>query len=380
MAKAEYPDLRVIGLMSGTSLDGMDMVRAHFHAGAQGSLAWEMTDYEERPWPDPLRARLLRAAEDEPLPLSELAALHDEVARRFSEFLKDIWPASIPAELAAFPGQTVHHAPGRGFGFQLGNPSVFSSLTGLETVADFRSPDLALGGQGAPLAPLADALLRRDSRESRAIVNIGGIANLTLLPPGRGSEAVRAWDSGPGNMLMDRAAALLLGRPFDRDGEAASRGRVCGDLLHRWLENPYFREAPPKSTGREVFGSAFLADSDMGRLGEEIGAESLMATLLELTVESLARDLEFSGVQAAYLSGGGACNLRLVSRMAERLPSIRIGRIEELGCPAGAKEALDFALLAYLARMGRPVSLAGVTGARRNAPAGVLSPPPGGEG
>ncbi len=371
-----YPTMRVLGLMSGTSLDGMDLVLARFFEANDGAPGFELLDYEEKPWPEVFRARLVAAAEDRPLPASEFAALHHDLARLFAEFVRERWTDGIPADLAAFPGQTLHHAPQFGYGLQLGNPAVFATLTGLPTVGDFRSPDLALGGQGAPLVPMADALLRRHPDESRGLVNIGGIANLTLLPPGRGEEGVRAWDTGPGNLLLDRAARLALDAPFDEGGHSAARGRVHETLLASWLEHPYFAESPPKSTGRETFGGAFLGDEDLRHLAEEMGAESLLATLAELTVEPLARALEAGGVEAVYLSGGGARNLHLKRRLSERLPVLRVEDIEVLGCPAGAKEALDFAFLAYLSRLGRPVSLCGVTGAQRNAPAGALAPAP----
>ncbi len=369
-----HPEMRVLGLMSGTSLDGMDLVRVRFFQAYEDRPGFELLDYEERPWPEEFREGLEAAAEDRPLPASEFAALHHELARLFAEFALDLWPDSIPAELAAFPGQTLHHAPHRGYGLQLGNPAIFASLTGLPTVSDFRSPDMCLGGQGAPLVPMADALLRRHPEEARAVVNIGGIANVTLLPPGLGTEGVRAWDTGPGNLLLDRAARLLLGIPYDEEGRIAARGRIDEVLLETWMKHPYFARKAPKSTGRETFGSSFLSDTELHRLSEVSSPEDLLATLSELTVQPLAEALAGEGVDAVYLSGGGARNLHLMSRLKERLPHLRVEDIEVLGCPAGAKEALDFAFLAYLSHLDRPVSLAGVTGARRNAPAGVLAP------
>lgn len=369
-----YPERRVIGLMSGTSLDGMDRVLVRFFPVDGPAPGWELLDHATRPWPEDLRARLERTAEGEAIPAAEYAALHFEVAECFAEFVLDGRYENPSPDLAAFPGQTLHHAPDRGYGLQVGNASVFATLTGIPTIGDFRSPDLALGGQGAPLVPLADALLRRHPGQFRAIVNLGGIANLTLLPPGEGIEGVRAWDTGPGNLLMDRVARLLLDVPFDRDGQAAARGRVDGKHLAAWLEHPYFALSPPKSTGRETFGRAFLDDASLRRLAGEIGSESLLATLLELTCESLARDLEESGCEVIYLAGGGARNLRLRSRLSERLPSMRVEDIETLSCPGQAREALDFAFLAYLASLGRPVSMSRVTGARVDAFAGSLSP------
>ncbi len=370
-----YPDMTVIGLMSGTSLDGMDLVRARFYAQDDSSLGWELLDYEERAWPPEFRARLVSAAEDRAIPASEFAALHHGIARHFADFVRAKWPGKVPAALAAFPGQTLHHAPEKGYSLQLGNASVFATLTGLPTIADFRSPDLALGGQGAPLVPLADALLRRHPRESRALVNVGGISNLTLLAPGEGLEGVQAWDTGPGNLLLDRAASLLLNKPCDVDGLVAASGKVDSSLLETWLDHPFFAKPAPKSTGREVFGQSFLDDVELENLAQEIGVENLFATLLELTIEPLARALEGSSVQAVYLAGGGAKNAQLLSRLSERLAHLRVETLEALSCPVGAKEALDFALLAYLAHLGRPVSLAAVTGAERDAHAGFFAPP-----
>ncbi len=370
-----YPEMTVIGLMSGTSLDGMDLVRARFFSRGDSGLGWELLDYEERAWPIAFREKLEAAAENRPMPVSDFAALNHGIALHFADFLRERWPGNIPADLAAFPGQTLHHAPEKGYSLQLGNASVFATLTGLSTIGDFRSPDLALGGQGAPLVPLADALLRRHPEESRALVNVGGIANLTLLPPGVGTEDVSAWDTGPGNLLMDRVARLLLNTPFDEDGRVAALGSVNQSLLEDWLSHPYFAQLPPKSTGRETFGRGFLNDAQLENLAEEFGVEDLLATLLDLTVEPLARALEGSSVQAVYLAGGGAKNSQLPLRLSERLPHLRVETLEALACPVGAKEALDFALLAYLAHLGRPVSLSAVTGAERDAQAGLLAPP-----
>ncbi|MBC8367896.1 anhydro-N-acetylmuramic acid kinase [bacterium] len=370
-----YPEMTVLGLMSGTSLDGMDLVRARFFSEDDSSLSWELLDYEERAWPEDFRARLEAAAENHAIPASEFAALHHGIAKHFADFVRAKWPAKIPAELSAFPGQTLHHAPELGYSLQLGNAAVFATLTGLPTIGDFRSPDLTLGGQGAPLVPMADALLRRHPNEARALVNVGGIANLTLLPPGQGTQGVSAWDTGPGNILLDRAAGVLLNKPYDKNGQIAASGKVNTKLLDGWLDHAYFSKSPPKSTGREMFGASFLNAAKMNNLAGEIGAPDLFATLLELTVLPLARALEDGGAQAVYLSGGGAKNTQLLSRLSERLPHLRVETLEALHCPVGAKEALDFALLAYLAHLGRPVALSAVTGAECDAMAGLLSPP-----
>ncbi|MDP6419523.1 MAG: anhydro-N-acetylmuramic acid kinase [Candidatus Krumholzibacteria bacterium] len=369
--------MRVIGTMSGTSLDGMDLLRLRIEGDLENLRCTDL-EFRETAWPEDLRVTLDSMARGVSFPASEFARLHFEVAREFARFVRESFPDEDPAaELAAFPGQTLHHEPQSGFGLQLGNPSVFAALTGIETVGDFRSPDLALGGEGAPLVPLADALLRRDESEFRGILNLGGIANLTLLPPGRGIEGVRAWDTGPGNSLMDQTCRQLQNLPCDRDGAMAASGIVHKELLDEWLSHPYFSRKPPKSTGRELFGEDFLGGEERKLLAERIGLEDLLATLLELSVESSSRALETEGLDALYLCGGGAENPYYARRLRERLSPLPVHGVELLGVASSAKEAMDFAVLAYCSRLDYPVSLSSVTGALRSAPAGCFSSPRG---
>jgi len=358
--------------MSGTSLDGMDLVLARF-ALEEGVVRWEILRQASSPWPCPLREQLLALASGEPRPAADFSRLHFEIARAFAAFVAEALDGDR-AELAAFPGQTIHHDPAGGHGLQLGSPAVFAQLTGLRSVGDFRGPDLALGGQGAPLVPLADALLRRSPDEHRVLLNLGGIANLTLLPPGWGVEGVRAWDLGPGNILLDLASRALLDEPFDRDGRRAAAGRPRSELLESWLAHPWFAQAPPKSTGRELFGTEFLPAAELEALALETGVEDLLATLAELTVEPVARALAGGRTERLVVAGGGAENSHLMSRLAERLAPLPVESVAALGVPPQYKEALDFALLAWLAEAGHPVSLPPVTGASRPAPAGIVAP------
>lgn len=368
----------VLGLMSGTSLDGLDAARMRFTRGQRGLESWELLDYRQAPFPAALRAEVEALIRGEARDAAAFAALHLGLARAFADFVRaafaDCWP---PAELAAFPGQTLWHDPdGAGLSLQLGSPAAFAALTGLPTVGEFRLPDVLAGGQGAPLVPLADALLHRAPAggEYRALLNLGGIANITLLPPGAGTEGVRAWDTGPGNTLLDALSALATGAPHDTEGRLAAAGRPREDLLAAWLAHPWFRRPPPKSTGRELFGGSFLNDAELRDLLRENSVEDLMATLVELTVEPIVAALDSEPADRLYVAGGGVFNRQLMKRLAERLAPLPLEPFERLGLPAAAREAADFALLALEAAAGRPVALPAVTGARQAMSAGLFAP------
>lgn len=364
----------VLGLMCGTSLDGLDAARLRLRAGASGLEAWEFLDFATAPYPPALRLEAEALIEGGRCSAAALGGLHVGLAQAFAAFVTERFPAPV-ADLAAFPGQTLWHDPdGAGFSLQIGSPAAFALLTGLPTVGEFRLPDVLLGGQGAPLVPLADALLHRDVVEARALVNVGGIANVTLLPPGRGVDGVRAWDTGPGNTLMDSLARLATGKPFDADGALAARGHVLEPLLAEWLADPWFRREPPKSTGRERFGGSFLPPAALDALRREHGDADLMATLLELTVCAIADALERERVDRVYLAGGGAENPALRARLAARIAPVPLATSDALGLPSAAKEAADFAVLALEAAAGRPVALPAVTGARAAAGAGLFAP------
>ena len=368
----------VLGLMSGTSLDGLDAARVRLERGADGLSGWELLEYQELPYPPVLKGGMEALARGEAADAAALARLHVGLARAFAEFVGAAFAPPADggpvADLAAFPGQTIHHDPAAGLSLQIGSPAAFAALTGLDTVGEFRLPDVLAGGQGAPLVPLADALLHRDPVEYRVLVNLGGIANLTLLPPGRGAGGVRAWDTGPGNTLLDQAARLGLGAERDEDGAAAARGAVREGRLQEWLAHPWFRREPPKSTGRELFGRAFLGPADLRRELDAMGADDLLATLTELTVESVARAVPAGEADRVFVAGGGARNGTLLRRLGERLAPLPVAPMEALGLPAEAKEAVDFAVLALEAAAGRPVALPAVTGAERPATAGIFCP------
>jgi anhydro-N-acetylmuramic acid kinase len=279
-------------------------------------------------------------------------------------------------DLIASHGQTIYHLvePGRTRGtLQMGEPAVIAERTGITVAADFRPADMAAGGEGAPLVAHFDALFFGGDRV-RALQNIGGIANVTFVAPGM---TPYAFDTGPGNALLDSAARLLYDEPCDRDGQHAAGGDVDEYLLSSLLAHPYFRRSPPKSTGRETFGDAFATEA-IAR-GKESGSagDDIMATLTALTAKSIAgayRRFGPPGIEEVVLSGGGAHNPALVEAIRRRLPGVAVRRHEEFGIPGDAKEAVAFALLGYETLLGLPGNLPACTGAAHPVILGKLVP------
>jgi len=279
-------------------------------------------------------------------------------------------------------GQTLFHDPAGEWPvtFQAGAAAVLAEELGCTVVSDFRSRDVAAGGQGAPLVPYADAVLLRHPTEERIALNLGGIANLTWLPPGRGTEGVTGFDTGPGNMVMDALAGRSgrEGQGYDRDGEGAASGRVLPDLLAEWLRHHFFDQEPPKSTGREIFGEPFLLATLGGPAGD-LHLNDLLATAAELTVESVARSCERWLPRAAsarrfIVSGGGVHNRHLMQRLNQRLDPASVETSDRQGIPPDAKEAVAFAVLADALLSGVPANLPAVTGAHRPVLLGSLTP------
>jgi anhydro-N-acetylmuramic acid kinase len=288
-------------------------------------------------------------------------------------------------DLVGSHGQTVWHQPGlkevAGHRYrstlQIGEPAVIAARTGLPVVADFRKADIAAGGEGAPLTPYLDHVLHRSPTAHRVLQNIGGIANLTYLPVGCGLDDVVAFDTGPGNMVIDAAAGRYTGLSHDVDGELASTGKPDEALLNELLSHPYYARKPPKSTGREEFGEQYAAE--VFRLAEArgLGAADTVATVTELTVESIARAYErhLSGpVDEVYVSGGGSRNPYLVERLRRRLDA-PVHDYSRLGYPSEAKEALLMALLANEHVMSTPCNVPAATGAAKSVVLGCLTLP-----
>ncbi|HUL83668.1 MAG TPA: anhydro-N-acetylmuramic acid kinase [Gammaproteobacteria bacterium] len=353
-----------LGMISGTSIDGVDAVLA------------EIDDRECRivrasttPFAPKLLARLQKLIETPQTSLHDLGALDVAVGRFFAQCALELIVAAglKSTDIAAIGshGQTVYHHP-RGeepFSLQLGDPNAIAAETGVLTVADFRRLDIALGGQGAPLVPAFHAWRFGNAGEERAVVNIGGIANITVLAPGRD---VRGFDTGPGNTLLDLWIRRCTGQTFDRDGAWAASGKVSRPLLDVWLTEPFFAASAPKSTGRELFNSAWL-DRQFGRL-DQISDVDVQATLAELTAATIAAAVraEVPSCREVIVCGGGAHNRDLMSRL-QRLTGARVSTTEAYGVGPDWVEGAAFAWLARARIRGLAGNLPTVTGARRSA-------------
>lgn len=361
-----------IGLMSGTSMDGVDAALVEFSGDTPRLVA-----ARDQAMPGELREALLRlAAEHSPHPLQCFGELDQLIGELFAEaalgLLNDanVEPSAITA--IGSHGQTLYHRPDgpTPFTLQIGDPNRIAERTGITTVADLRRRDMAAGGQGAPLAPAFHAAVLTSADEPRAVLNLGGIANLTLLPP---EGPVTGFDTGPANVLMDGWAARHLGQPMDRDGAWAAGGEVDEELLERLLDEPYFELAPPKSTGRELFDRAWL---DRKLEGADLPPQRVQATLAELTARSVTDHLRrhLPDAHRLLVCGGGAHNGHLMKRLAALLPGVTVESTEAHGVHPDWMEAIAFAWLAKRTLEGRPGNLPSVTGARREVILGAVYP------
>ena len=380
-----------MGIMSGTSLDGIEAAAIRFQDAtlhppggspreSQGIarptvtlLAHRHTDFAAE-----LRARALALASGDKTGTADVALLHAALGDAYADAALAVM-ADVPErpELIALHGQTVAHLPGRGATLQLGDASRVAVRTGVTTIADFRSADVAAGGQGAPLVPFADHLLFADGTP-RVLLNLGGIANLTLLPTAR-REDVIAFDTGPGNMVLD-ALAATAGEAFDRDGTAAARGRVDEPALAWALSHSYFERGAPKSTGREEFGAPFAAAllAHVRATGGDL--DDALATAVALTARSITAALEREtphGVrwEEFVAAGGGTFNPELMSALSRALRPLSGRRLDALGIPAEAREAVAFAILGIYRLRGEPNTLPRCTGARRATSGGAIYAP-----
>ena len=360
-----------IGLISGTSMDGIDAVVAGF-----GDTGLTLHATLERPYPDDLRESLWRAIRS---PDSCTADQVGALDRRVGEQFRDAAIAVIEAsdigvgDIVAIGshGQTLRHRPAASppFSLQIGDPATIALGTGIRTVADFRRADIASGGQGAPLVPPFHQWLFASSEENRVVLNIGGIANITVLD----RNAVRGFDTGPGNALLDGWVLAHRNRPFDDGGSWAASGTVDESLLARLLADEYFSLAPPKSTGLEHFNLDWLARHECERL---VPAD-VQATLCELTARTIADDIlrYAQGTDAVFVCGGGAHNEHLLRRLAQHLPGVRIGTTAAAGLDPDWVEATAFAWLAMRTVQGRSGNLPAVTGAGRKVVLGAIHSP-----
>jgi anhydro-N-acetylmuramic acid kinase len=362
-----------VGLMSGTSLDGVSTALVRLDDDASSA---QLVAFRQEPYSAPERGAIIDAIARGGA--KDLSLLHVALAERFAGAALQLLAAAkvAPAHLSfvASHGQTVWHEPGRAT-LQLGDPAVLAERLGVRVVSDFRSRDVAAGGQGAPLVPLADVMLFGHPERGRLLLNLGGMANVTWVPRRGETQGALAFDTGPGVAVIDAVTRRLdPDASYDRDGERARRGRVSAKALAALLADPYFEQAPPKSTGRERFGQDF-ADRVVELAG--VGNDAV-ATATALTVESVARALERWTPAAAgdelVISGGGAKNPALVEQLAARVRPRPVRSFDELFFDGEAKEAVAFAFLGLLTLLGKPGNLPGATGARGPRVLGHVTP------
>lgn len=356
-----------IGLISGTSVDGIDAALLRID-DQQISLLGQRS----HPYPDGLRRQLLQLPDRPRLSLSELGQIDNAVASCFAEaalrLLGELEIDTTEIDAIGSHGQNIWHEPNRQLTMQIGNPSLIAARTGITTVADFRRKDVALGGQGAPLAPAFHQALFAHEGETIGVLNIGGIANLSLIA----GERVIGFDTGPGNALMDAWHARHKGSDYDANGDWAGSGQVDDRLLTRLMADPYLDQQPPKSTGREHYNLAWLDD----QLDGSEAAEDVQRTLLEFTAASIADAVSATRQDYARIAvcGGGAHNVLLMQRLAEHLPC-PVDTTDKLGFPGDWIEAGAFAWFAARTLQGLPASRCSVTGAQRDAVLGGIYPP-----
>jgi anhydro-N-acetylmuramic acid kinase len=358
----------VIGIMSGTSLDGVDAALVDF-----STRPFRICAAVWQPYPKEVRAQALQLQHAGPDELHRAALLGNALAHCYASAVRQLLAEAhiSPAQIAAIGchGQTVRHRPEAGYSLQINQPALLAELTGIAVVADFRSRDIAAGGQGAPLVPAFHAEAFAAEKTHRVILNIGGITNVTDLAPG---QPVRGFDCGPGNVLLDAWCEKHTGHSHDERGHWASQGTPVPTLLANLLAHPFFTQAPPKSCGRDEFNLSWLMQH---LLGTEL-PQDVQATLVELTSISVAEAiLQWCGrPDEVFVCGGGVHNTHLMSRLSHHLPGSRLASTDFLGQSPDWVEATAFAWLAWRTLHGQPGNLPSVTGASGNRVLGAIYP------
>jgi anhydro-N-acetylmuramic acid kinase len=373
---------RVIGLISGTSVDGIDAALVEI-SGTHLDLKVELLAGATYPYAAELREQILAVCAGATISMAELAEIDDAIALAFAQAAQNIQINHQPATLIGSHGQTVYHRPpkraeGRnlelstdlGYSLQIGRGDLIAYVTGTTTVSNFRVADIAVGGHGAPLVSRVDAYLLSHSQEGRCIQNIGGIGNVTYIPPRRDDwlSQISGWDTGPGNSLLDLAVEHLTNgaKTYDEGGQWAASGTPSYPLVEQWLKQDYFHLPPPKSTGRELFGVAYLHQCLKDAQAYQLSPADILATLTELTAASIVHSYQTflpQMPQRILVCGGGSRNLYLQQRLQLLLPSVPVVTTDEVGLNADFKEAIAFAVLAYWRMLGIPGNLPVVTGA-----------------
>jgi len=380
----------VAGVMSGTSADGINVALVRITSGGRRAKmpVLHFLAHAEYPYPKPVRRAVLAAMNSTKASVAELARLNFLLAELYADALLATQRRfRLKAELVGCHGQTLYHqgeaAPflGRKLAvtWQTGDGAVLAARVGVPVVSDFRPADMAAGGKGAPLVPFLDFLLYRDPRAGRIVQNIGGIANLTAIPAGAAANRVMAFDTGPGNMVIDGVTQLLFGKQYDRDGSISGSGSVLDRVINDVMRGPFFRRKPPKTAGREEFGREFTAEF-IKRCGR-VDKRDIVATATSLTARSIADALRRFVLRPTgmyrdlIVSGGGASNPTLMAMLANELRplGLQIRSSDEFGLPSEAKEAVAFALLAFQTWNRKPSNVPSATGAKRPAILGKIS-------
>ena len=382
----------VIGLISGTSVDGIDAALVEI-SGGEADLQIQLLAGETYSYPENLREEILAVIAGKALSMGEFAALDDAIAHAFAHAAQQIQQNQPKASLIGSHGQTVYHLPpvkrssqapfqkgGMGYSLQLGRGALIADRTGITTINNFRAADIAAGGQGAPLVSKIDACLLADQECDRAIQNIGGIGNLTYLPAKKNPytsttlsdqwlDKITGWDTGPGNALLDMAVYKFTQgqKNYDANGAWAASGTICQPLVQQWLAADFFHQPPPKSTGRELFSLDYLEQCLRDAAVYKLNNADILATLTELTVVSIAqsyRQFLPQIPQQVLLCGGGSRNLYLRERLRVNLDQAEVLTTDEFGISTDFKEAIAFAVLAYWRQQQIPGNLPQVTGAQ----------------
>ena len=369
------PDTNLyIGLMSGTSADGIDVALVDFNSNAIKLLAHRESALEPE-----IKDKILQLCQPGENEIDRMGALDRQLGYQFALACKQLLlhaklPASAITAIGSH-GQTIRHRPtqshGNAFTLQIGDANTIAEHTGITTVSDFRRRDIAAGGQGAPLAPAFHKAAFHSSKASRAVVNIGGMANISYLPS---KGKVIGFDTGPGNVLLDTWIFHKQNKTYDRDGAWAASGKCIPSLLQQLLQHPYFYLSPPKSTGREAFNRTWLLEQ-LEHHAKYEKEEDIQATLLELTAVTISQDilaLNQGKPLEVYICGGGAYNQQLMHRLARLLPEHSVGSTKQLGLAPEWVEAVAFAWLAKQTMEKQPGNLPAVTGAERSIPLGGI--------
>ncbi len=395
--KKQKEDMIVAGVMSGTSADGINVALVRIGgAHAPTHLNFELLGHAEHSYPKKVRAAVLTAMNATRASVADLARLNFLLGELYSDaVLSTERQFRLKADLIGCHGQTLYHQgePQRFLGrkvaatWQTGEGAIIAARVGAPVISDFRPADMAAGGHGAPLVPFLDYILFRDARLGRIVQNIGGIANLTAILAGAATKDLIAFDTGPGNMVIDGVTQRLFNQPFDRNGRIAASGKILDNVLDEILKRDFFRKKPPKTAGREEFGRAFVAEfirmcgrsakSDIVTTATALTARSIADALRRfvLAVPGSSKKLAKAHFQEMILSGGGAKNSTLVAILTGELAvlGLRLRFSDEFGLPSAAKEAVAFAVLAHETWHNRTSNVPSATGANRPAVLGKIS-------